>query len=207
MAIRGEVWIDREPIYGDRVDQEYPLNKESTARRALQEASLYFSGMIYGWSFHYDIGERARGITEDFYIFEPMGEIHWGDSRLRVTDAENRETKLRIWADYQLSEAQQKRMHFWQMGTVRNVQALGYCSLRGPDPDSDWLGIRNTAVKDAARSAVREMLRGSERNRPKEAVGFISLAAFPRFFIDSGRWVTSARFRIQINEIIPFAAY
>jgi hypothetical protein len=79
--------------------------------------------------------------------------------------------------------------------------------MQGLTPDSGWLDIRSAALKDAARAAVREMLRGSERNRPQEASGFISLASFPRFYVDSGQWAASARFRVQINEIIPFAAY
>jgi hypothetical protein len=173
----------------------------------LQEAALYFSGMIYGWSFHYDIGERARGITEDFDVFEPMGEIRWGDPRLSVTEVEGRDTQLRVWADYRLSEVQQKRMHVWRTGIIRSAQGMGYWPVTGPAPDSGWLDIRNAVLKDAARAAVRAMLRGGERNRPKEATGFISLASFPRFFMDSGQWVASARFRVQINEIIPFAVY
>jgi hypothetical protein len=90
---------------------------------------------------------------------------------------------------------------------IRSAQATGYCPIHGPSPDSGWLDIRNAALKDAARAAVRHMLRGSERNRPKEATGFISLASFPRFYVDSGRWAGEARFRVQINEVIPFAAY
>ena len=206
-TIRGEVWIELEPIYGDRADSEYPLSTETAARRALQEAALYFSGMIYGWSFHYHIGERARGITEDFDVFEPMGEIRWGDPRLSVTEAEYYETKLRIWADFRLSEIQQRRIHLWRTGTVRNAQAVGYCPMQGPSPDSGWLDIRSAVMQDAARAAVRGMLRGSERNRPKEASGFISLASFPRFYVDSGQWAASVRFRIQLNEIVPFGAY
>jgi hypothetical protein len=62
-------------------------------------------------------------------------------------------------------------------------------------------------MEDAARAAVREMLRGSERNRPKEAVGYISLESFPYYFMDAGRWQCSARFRVEIKEIVPFAAY
>jgi hypothetical protein len=206
-TIRGEVWVELEPIYGDRVDSEYPLSQETAARRALQEAALLYSAMIYGWSFHYDIGEKARGIAEDFDVFEPMGEIRWGDPRLSVTDVESRHLTLRIWTDYRLSEIQQKRIHIWRTGTVRNAQATGYCPIEGPSPDSGWLDIRNAVLKDAARAAVREMLRGSERNRPKEASGFISLASCPRFYVDSGQWAAEARFRIQITEIVPFAAY
>jgi hypothetical protein len=206
-TIRGEVWVELEPIYGDRVDSEYPLSQETAARRALQEAALFYSAMIYGWSFHYDIGEKARGIAEDFDIFEPMGEIRWSDPRLSVTDVESRNMTLRIWTDYRLSEIQQKRIHTWRTGIAHNAQAIGHCPMEGPSPDSGWLDIRNAVLKDAARAAVRKMLRGSERNRPKEASGFISLASFPRFYVDSGQWATEARFRIQINEIVPFAAY
>jgi len=206
-VIRGEVWVDLEPMYGNRPDVEYPLSRETAGKRALQEAALYFSGMIYGWSFHYDIGEKARGITEDFDVFEPLGEIRWGDPRLGTIESEERDTKLRIWADYQLSEVQQKRMQMWRTGTIRNAQGMGYCQLTGPSPDSGWLDIRNAVLKDAARAALRQMLRGSERNRPKAVTGFISLASFPRFFMDSGQWAVSARFRVQIDEITPFAAY
>ena len=206
-AIRGEVWVDLEPIYGDRADSEYPLSRETAARRALQEAALYYSAMIYGWSFHYDIGERARGIAEDFDIFEPAGGIPWGDPRMTVTEVESLSVTLRIWTEYRLNESQQQRIQWWRTGTVRNAQGIGYCPLTGPSPESQWLDIRHAALKDAARAAVREMLRGSERNRPKEASGCISLASFPRFHIASGQWVASARFRVQIDEIVPFAAY
>jgi hypothetical protein len=72
---------------------------------------------------------------------------------------------------------------------------------------SDWFSIKKTALEDAARAAVRAMLRGSERNRPKEARGFISLAAFPYYYMDAGRWSCSARFRVETVEIIPFSAY
>jgi hypothetical protein len=51
------------------------------------------------------------------------------------------------------------------------------------------------------------MLRSSERNRPKAAEGFISLADFPTFWMDAGQWAASARFRVHVTEVVPFAAY
>jgi hypothetical protein len=206
-VIRGEVWVDLEPIHGDRADAEFPLTSEAAGRRALQEAALYFSGMIYGWSFHYEIGERAREIAEDFGVFEPMGEIAWGDPRLSVTEVEPRPSQLRAWSDYRLSESQRKRMGQWRTGTVRTAQGIGYSPLEGPSPDSTWLDIRHAALQDAARAVVRSILRENERNRPKEASGFVSLASFPRFFVDSGQWVAVARFNVQITEVIPFAVH
>ncbi|MCL2192923.1 MAG: hypothetical protein FWB78_05970 [Treponema sp.] len=205
--IRGEVWVDLEPIHGDRPDEEFPLSPQTASRRALQEAALYFSAMIYGWSFRYEIGERARGIPEDFGQLEPMGEIRWGDPRLAVTDVQVHDTRVRIWADYHMSGSQQRRIQTWRMGTVRNAHATGFSPLYGPYLDSTWLDIRYAALTDAARIAVREMLRANERNRPREASGFISLATFPRFYVRSGQLVASARFRVQITEVVPFAVH
>jgi hypothetical protein len=51
------------------------------------------------------------------------------------------------------------------------------------------------------------MLRGSERNRPKAADGVICLATFPLFWMDAGRWAASGRFRVNVTEVVPFAAY
>ncbi|MDR0302442.1 MAG: hypothetical protein LBI04_09060 [Treponema sp.] len=204
-VIRGEVYVDLEPIYAGHVDGEYPLSIPVAAGRALEEAAMFFSAMIYGWSFHYDIGERARQIEENLEL-SPAGVIHNGDPRLNVTDVEVRDSRLRVWTDYQLTDLQQSRVQSWRNGIIRNAQGVGYSPASIAEYPG-WLELKKAALEDAARSALRAMLRGSERNRPKEVTGFISLVSFPRFYIDSGRWTASARFRVQIAEIIPFAAY
>jgi len=203
--IRGEVYVDIEPIYAGHVDDEYPLDIPTAGRRALEEAALFYSAMIYGWSFNYEVGERARQIDEILEI-EPNGIIRFGDPGLRVTETEISNMQFRVWTDYHLDFSQQRRMNTWRSGTIRNAQAIGY----GPSTVEEypgWLVIKKSALEDAARSALRAMLRGSERNRPKEVTGLISLTSFPRYYMDGGRWAVSARFRVQINEIIPFSAY
>ena len=205
------------PIYGAYIDKEYPLEKDAAYRRALQEAALFFSAQIYGWSFHYDVGERARGIKEEFEL-TPLGEIPWGDPGLKVTHAyfENGDYRrvshdlanvLAVWADYRPTDAQKRRIDMWKMGHIRTAQAVGYGPLGGPADNSGWLDIKRHTLEDCARAAVRAMLQGSERNRPKEVSGFIALQTFPAFWLDSGRWAAQARFRVEIKEIMPFAAY
>ena len=205
LVIRGEVWVDLEPIFAGHVDEEYPLSMNTAGRRALEEAAMLFSAMIYGWSFNYEIGERARQIGEHFEL-HPVGSILFGDPGLRVTEAEVIGSMVRMWADYHLSETQQRRMHTWRTGNMRTAQALGFYA-GNPEIRTNWLDIRKGALEDAARAATRAMLQGSERNRPREAHGFISLASFPRFYIDRGRMAVSARFRVQITEIIPFSVH
>jgi len=205
-VLRGEVKVELEPVYGFYVDEKYPLDTDSAYRRALQEAAMFFSAQIYGWAFHYDIGERARGIAEEFEL-EPLGEIRWGDPRLFVTHAELKNHILSVWMDYRPTDIQRRRLEMWKMGTIRSAQAIGYGRLGGPVEISDWLSIKKEALEDSARAAVRAMLQGSERNRPKEATGFISLQTFPAYWMDSGRWAAQARFRVEIKEITPVAAY
>jgi hypothetical protein len=210
-VLRGEVWIELEPVYGAFVDDQYPLDAETASGRALEEAALFYSAMIYGWSFHYDIGERARAIPEKLDL-TPVASIPFGDPGLRATDVEIKDMRVRLWTDYRMTDAQQRRMQIWRKGNIRSTQALGYCPPGGPAEGPGhagtlWLEVRKAALEDAARAALRAALRGSERNRPKEVTGFISLAAFPRYFIDSGHWAASARFHVDIHEIIPFAAY
>jgi hypothetical protein len=206
-VLRGEVKIELEPIYGAYLEEQYPsLDAESGYRRALDLAAYFFSAQIYGWSFHYDVGERARGIAEELEL-TPLGEIPWGDPGLFVTDANSKERVLSVWMDYRPTEAQRRRLQMWKMGNIRTAQAIGYTPLDGPATTENWLTIREKALEDAARAAIRAMLQGSERNRPKEAVGFISLETFPYFWDTGGRWAVQARFRVEIKEIIPFAAY
>ncbi len=204
-VIRGEVFIDMEPIYSGHVDAEYPLDIPAAGRRALREASLFFSAMIYGWSFHYETGEKARGIEENITL-SLVNSIQTGDPSLNVSDTEIEDARFRVWTDYQLNESQQKRLQTWVSGSARNVQGVGYSpSFLREYPG--WLELKKIALEDSARAGLREMLRGSERNRPKEVSGFLALASFPRFYIESGRWAVSARFRVQVTEIVPFAVY
>jgi hypothetical protein len=204
-VIRGEVHVDMEPIYGGHVDTEYPLSVNTAGLRALEEASLFYSSMIYGWSFYYEVGERARKIDEKIEL-QNVALIKAGDPSLRVTETEIKNSHLWVWTDYHLSDAQQRRIQTWSSGMTRSAQGVGYAPST-MDEYPGYLMIKKTALEDAARAALRAMLRGSERNRPKEVTGFISLAAFPRFFVDGGRMAAIARFRVQIENIVPFAVY
>jgi hypothetical protein len=196
-ALRGEVRVDLEPVYGFSFDEEYPLDPEKARDRALEEAAFFFGGMIYGWSFHYDVGEKARNIEEKLEL-SPMGTISKEDPNMEFSDTEIRDMRLHLWSDYRTSDSQRRRLSMWRSDSVRSAQAYGQAPL-----DKE----KYAALEDAARAALRAILRGNERNRPKEVSGYISLSAFPRFWLDGGRWIAAARFYIEINEILPFAAY
>jgi hypothetical protein len=222
-VLRGEVLIDLEPIFtaSDGLPYPHPIDMMTARNWALEEAALFFSAMIYGWSFSYEFEERARGISGGFSL-ESRGIVRFGDPGFFATDAEIRDGRLSMWADYRLTELQKRRVGSWRAGMTRNLQAMGYSDLdaAAPNPDArtetgteldakpvDWIASKKAALEDAAKAGIKTMLRGQERNRPKEVRGFIALADFPRFFMSKGRWAVAARFRVEVTELIPFAAY
>ncbi|MFQ3548076.1 MAG: hypothetical protein SNJ56_07030, partial [Termitinemataceae bacterium] len=206
MVLRGQVRVDLEPVYIHYVDVPYPLDTNTAHRHALEEVALYFGAMIYGWTFDYDIGERARKIPEVFEL-QSLGSIPFGDPKLVVTDAKLENSYLFVWVDYRPDETQQRRLAQWRSGTLIKTRGQGEGPLAGPiavprseSPlantlqQSSWMDGKRAALEDAARAAVRATLRGTERNRPKQSRGRIALAEFPRYWVDSGRWQCSAAF-------------
>jgi hypothetical protein len=205
-VLRGQVRIDIEPVYASFMDIPLPMDRDTIYRRALDEASMFFSAMIYGWNFDYEIGERARNIPEILEL-TPLGEIPWGDEKLNITETEVKDLIFYLWTDYRMNESQIRRMRIWQSGTIKSAQAIGYGPLGSPANREDWLDLKKTTLEDAARAAIRRLLQGTERNRPKEARGYIALDSFPHYRIDAGQWVVTARFKVEVSEIVPFAAY
>jgi hypothetical protein len=215
-VLQGEVLIDLEPVIADSggIPYPHPINTNAVQKQAVEEAALYFSAMIYGWSFICEVEEKARGIAGNFTL-KSRGAVRPGDPGLVITQAELRDGRLSVRAGCRLSGPQQRRLESWRAGTVRNMQAVGYAALNaagentgdGEDRQAGWTALKQAALEDAARTGIRSLLREQERNRPKEARGLIVLAEFPRFFMAGGRQAVSARFRVEINEIIPFAVY
>lgn len=204
-VLRGEVRVDLEPVYLQYIDDPYPLDTTTAQKRALDEAALYFSSIIYGWSYDYEIGEMARAIPEQFTLIS-RGSIPFGDPNLAVTDARLETSYLYVWMDYRPDSIQERRLEQWKSGTIKKVQAIGEGPLAGPG-GSNWLDGKRQALEDAARAAVRSLLRGTERNRPKHSTGFVALAAFPRYWVDAGRWQCGATFYIEVSDITAFSAY
>jgi hypothetical protein len=147
-------------------------------------------------------------MAEDFDM-ESRGAIAFGDNRLHVTDARVDGPRFSMWADYRLSDAQKRRTGQWRAGKTRNLQGLGRADLRPPEGGSadGWIAEKREALEDAARSGIRSLLKGRERNRPQRVKGRIALAEFPRFYFAQGQWAVSARFRVEIIEIEAFPAY
>jgi hypothetical protein len=205
-TLHGEVFVEAEPVYARFLGIPYPPDNATINLWALEDAAAAFSGMIYGWDFVYEPGEKARGIQESLEL-TGRGEVQDGDTRLKITDAGIRDGLFYLVADYFLDYAQQNRMLEWGSAPVFGAQALGYGPLEGGEGVTDRRQIKETALKDAMKKAIRKKLRMTERNRPRAVTGLIALSKFPLYSMQNGLWAATAGFRIEITGIIPFAVY
>lgn len=204
--LRGEAAIDLEPVYLNRLGESTTIDTAAASVWALEECAAAFSGMIYGWEFDYEPGERARKISEKFNI-EPLGKIEQGDPRIKISNASIRDNVYYLWCDFELSVEQQFRIRQWNNAGVKERVARGYSPLEGPEGTTEKMMIKQAALEDAMKKSIRAALSETERNRPRLVRGKIALSAFPIYRIFAGNWAASARFFVIIDELIPFSVY
>jgi hypothetical protein len=204
--LRGEVSEELEPVYAVFLGLPSPLDKETAALWALEDSATAFSGMIYGWYFEYEPGERARNISENIEM-RPLGEIQTGDERLKVSDARIEGDMFYVWSDYYLSTEQLYRIENWKSQNTIGVNATGYSSLQGKPNITARKEIKLSALENAAGESIRAHLRTRIKNRPRMIKGYIALSQFPVYRIAQGKWAATARFRLQVTEIVPFSVY
>jgi hypothetical protein len=205
-TLRGGVCVELEPVYAQFLGAPYPLDSAAAKLWAMEDAAFAFSGMIYGWSFSYEPGERARGLQEDLEL-RALGKVMPEDTKLEITDTNIKNGLFYLYADYSLDEAQKNRAARWKSAAAFTAQSAGYGPLHGDEGIVSREQIKESALKDAMKKAIRKKLRVTERNRPSAASGFIALSKFPVYRMQDGLWAASAEFRIEITDIIPFAVY
>lgn len=190
-----EFWAEREPMI--RTDVAYPLRRDEALRRILDEAQWTFSGMVYGYRFHYRPFDRARGVSEQFDL-EQHAEIPWGDPSLSVLNVRHAQKRYYVQLQYRMAGHQAAWASGWQSRAIPRSGASGEAPLR-PGVEQ-----KRAAVEDAIRMAVREHLRGVTRNKPHSARGRLILTAPPRIWIDSGAYMASVQIKVQVDEVRPY---
>lgn len=163
-------------------------------------SSFLFGGMIYGWKFSYVPPDKARNVEEEFSL-EPIVALSPEDPSLTLEDVKSSYPRLEGWARYALSEAQAKRLQYWESSGFRTGKGRG----SGERKDESG-GIRDAYVK-ALLNSVRERAREMEKNKPKEITGELLLRDNPRLFPDEGLFIAEVRTVIHIENIVPYRLY
>ena len=192
-------WVELEPLL--RVDDgPYPIPLATAEGKLLEEGRVLFSGMIYGWTFTYIPGDRARQVAESFEL-APVAEIPWGSRRLLVRETEVADVKLWARISYTLDEDESRRRSAWESNTAGLSTGRGKASVMlGP-------GAKLASLKDAIRDAIRLSLDTRYLNKPRQITGQVVLWDDPQTIVRAGVYGTTAKVKLQVRELVPYRIF
>jgi hypothetical protein len=192
-------WIELEPLV--RIGPgPYPVPLDVAEKTLLEEARVLLSGMVYGWTFSYTPGDKARRVEENF-VLAPIAQIPWGHPRLRVIETEASETRLWARVLYSLDDEESRRRASWDS----NVAALA--TGRGTAALQHGAAARREALESAVRDAIRRSLDTRYLNKPREITGELVLWTDPLVVARSGTYTTTATVKLMVRELIPYRVY
>lgn len=191
-------WVELEPLV--KIEEEYPIPLEKARLRLLEEARVIVSGMIYGWTFVYTPSDRERRVEEVFQL-TPVAEIPWGSPRLAARESELADTKLYARISYAMTPDEQARRESWSSSAEAQSTGRGTGDL--------FLGPagKSAALAAAIREAVRGHLNTRVLNKPREIRGEVVLWDDPQTLVRPGVYITTARVRLRVTEIIPYRIF
>jgi hypothetical protein len=192
-------WIELEPLVGIG-EGPYPIPMDVAEKTLLEEGRTLVSGMIYGWTFSYTPGDKARRVDESF-LLTPIAQVPWGSPRLHVIETEV--TKARLWARiaYTLDEQESHRRASWDSNTTALSTGQGAGALR------DGVSARTKALESAIRDAIRRSLDARYLNKPREIKGEVVLWTDPMVLAHSGTYMTTATIKFIVRDLIPYRIF
>ena len=192
-------WTELEPLV--RIGPgPYPIPMDVAQRTLLEEARVLLSGMVYGWTFSYTPGDRARRVQEQF-VLAPVAQIPWGNPRLRVIETEVTDTRLWGRVSYSLDDEERRRRASWDSNLAALSTGLGTAPVRHGE------SARGEALESAIRDGIRRSLDARYLNKPREVTGELVLWTDPSVVTGSGTYTATATIKLLVRELIPYRIF
>ncbi len=102
---------------------------------------------------------------------------------------------------YYMPPFEASRRQAWVSGDLDQSAGVGKANA------VDRLESRLDALRQALKEAVRNLLRPRYYNRPQEIKGEALLREAPRYYLQAGQYVCSARFQIRILNVREYPLY
>jgi len=200
LVLRAEFWAESEPVPSRPAAETGPIAPDDVAEALLSEARQVFSAMIWGFEFIYVPYDKARAVPEELNL-SPLGAIPWGDPRLTLAETRSSGTQLRAYLEYRPDAHGISRRKAWETSPYESAQGQGAAPLsEGPE-------ARFKAMDEAAKEALRALLRPVVKNKPREIRGMFAYAAAPRLVVSGGKYVAILRIRVHVTEVRAYSAY
>ncbi len=190
-------------IYGEGPYGQHPLEfevrnytKDDAENIAIQEIATYMSGIIYGYTFEYQI-DNPINKRKDFFEFIPVKQLTIKDTNFDFRQYEISNVSIRVQGIYRLYADQKSYIQGYR--TARVLTSQGEYDLLN---SQDW-NNRYKSFELAVKNAILNYAKTSLKSRPLTIKGKLNLRESPKFSIASGAW----RVRVKINLIITEIEY
>lgn len=204
-TLQGELWMPFASLLPGELERRVPDEEKLDA--LLEEMQTVFSGMVYGWSFTYRPVDPARKVDE-FLDVVPLGRIvaTTGDvatarAVATATRIDEKNGTLVVTFRYYLAPHEAARRQAWGSFNLDQTSGIGRARV------VDRLESRLDALRQAVKESVRNLLRPRYHNRPQEIRGEAALREVPRYFLQSGQYVCSAKFQMRILSVREYPLY
>ena len=192
-------WTELEPLV--RIGPgPYPIPIDVAEKTLLEQARVLMSGMVYGWTFSYTPGDKARRVEESFDL-APIAQVPWGNPRLRVVETEVTGTRLWGRISYALDDEEMRRRAAWDSNVAVLSTGQGTAALQ------HGAGARMESLESAIRDAIRRSLDTRYLNKPRAITGELVLWTDPMVVVRSGTYTTTATIKCLVRELIPYRVY
>jgi len=161
---------------------------------AKKEISLYMSGMIYGYTFEYQL-ENPITKRKDFFELKPRVLLSVKDPHLTYYQYEISNISIRLTGIYSLNEDQKVYINDFKSSLA--VTSTGDTNEYN---SQDW-NLRYNAFEISVKNAIFNYAKSYLKSRPQYLRGKLILKESPKFYIVSGGWRVKTKINLIIQEI------
>jgi len=111
------------------------------------------------------------------------------------------ENRLYCWVEFECSPQITSWLKQWHSSKYNKISGKGYGLL------SDGFDGIKDASAEALKNAIRSYARSITKNKPKEIIGEVIISKNPGLGIQSGRYVVSLDFFLNISRILCYSIY
>jgi hypothetical protein len=198
-TLQAEFWVEQYR-FPSLDDPQEITNDDLFSERItelLEQARVYFSAMIFGYNFTYVPLDRRREV-EEFFEIEPIYQIRWGDPSLEYLDTRITNNDVFMRFRYFPKDYERDRLYSWDRISQADSQGVGSV-FYGPRAS-----VRQEALEEAVKQAIRNYARTVIATKPKEIQGIFVLSEAPRSYVLGADFVTEVKIRLQIDSVLSY---
>ena len=195
--IRIKMWASLDAYPG--VEEQKGDQFQNAVDKIKEAVPFVLDGMVYGWSFDYTPGDKARGVKE-YFSAEPVRNLEKSE-RPVFSSPQVEEPNLTVWVDFVRSKAQSDYFDHWASLEHPQVKGRGTGALK-----SGFDGIKD-AYSSAILDAVYNYVHARLKNKPKEVTGRVLIFKEPRMYVVAGQYNLELDFFLEVDRIVVYSKF